>query len=204
MSETPLATRVFEGLSAQGVMDRHFPMLTGPGVADVSLTIHSHFLTYLATVGQTLGFPAIAECPVVWDGTRLAKLGDVRADSIWFSPDSLEPSVAMEFERFEKNDEAKLRGKVENLSIAGLAAPSLELAALIYWVRSGSNPRSMDSVVTNYRDGFRRRGVNVPACSVPLMIVKCVLRPASDGRLVFGEFLRDMRNEELAAGGGRQ
>jgi hypothetical protein len=183
-------------------MPKHFPMLVGSGVADVSLTVHSHFLTYLATVGQSMGFPAIAECPVVWDGTRLAKLGDVRADSIWFSSESMDPKVAMEFERFEKGDEAKLRGKVENLAIAGLAAPSLELAVLIYWVRSGSNPRSMDSVVANYRDGFRRRGVNVPASSVPLMIVKCVLRPGDDGRLVFGEFLRDMRNEELAAGGG--
>lgn len=60
----------------------------------------------------------------------------------------------------------------------------------------------MESVVACYRDGFRRRGEQVSGARAPLMIVKCVMRRAPDeSRLVFGEFLRDERNERLVLGG---
>jgi hypothetical protein len=70
-------------------------------------------------------------------------------------------------------------------------------------VRSGSTPRSMDAIIATYRDGFRRRGSDVSPARTPLMIIKCVMRPDPDSkRLVFGEFLRDERNERLALGRG--
>ena len=60
---------------------------------------------------------------------------------------------------------------------------------------------SMDAIIATYREGFRRRGNDVAPARTPLMIVKCVMRPAADSdRLVFGEFLRDERNEWLALG----
>lgn len=200
-SPSQLAARVLDVLRRSDVMEQHFPMLIRGGIPDVGLTVHSHFLTFLATAGQQLDFSAIAECPVAWAGD-FARLGDVRADSVWFDHVSLAPIVVIEFERFERGDEPKLRQKVENLAIASLATPGLGLAILIYWVRSGSAPRSMESVVTCYRDGFRRRGHPVAGAKSPLAIIKCVLRPSEDGsRLVFGEFLRDERNERLALGG---
>jgi hypothetical protein len=59
----------------------------------------------------------------------------------------------------------------------------------------------MDAIVATYREGFRRRGSDVAPARTPLMIIKCVMRPALDfERLVFGEFLRDERNERLALG----
>jgi hypothetical protein len=59
----------------------------------------------------------------------------------------------------------------------------------------------MEAIVATYRDGFRRKGKEVPPAPTPLMIVKCVMRLAADSeRLVFGEFLRDERNERLALG----
>jgi hypothetical protein len=173
-------------------------MLVTCGVPDVGVTIHSHFLTLLVTVGQNLNLAAVADCPVLW-APESARPGDVRADSIWFDTRSCEAVVAAEFERFERGDETKLQWKIQNLAIASSALHTLRLAVLIYWVRSGSTPRSMDSVVTNYREGFRRNGHEVLPATCPLMIVKCVMRdgPVAD-RLLFGEFLRDLRNEDLA------
>ncbi len=196
-----LAEKLLDVLCGGAIMEQHFPMLLRGGIPDVGLTVHSHFLTFLATAGQSLGFSAIAECPVA-SGGEYARLGDVRADSVWFHREKLEAELAFEFERFERGDEAKLRKKVQNLAIASLATPSLKLAVLIYWVRSGFAPRNMCSVVDNYGRGFRRRGHDVPCAPTALMIIKCVMCPArSGGRLLFGEFLRDGRNECLALGG---
>lgn len=201
MTSVPqLPTRVMGTLHDSEVMKRHFPMLLRGGIPDVGVTVHSHFLTYLATVGQHLGFAAVTECPVALAPEK-ADLGDVRADSMWFEQESLHPAAAFEFERFERRDEPKLRQKVENLAVASVATPSLDVAALVYWVLSGSTPHSMESVVAPYREGFRRRGHQVPGGKAPLMIIKCVLRHAEGGRLVFAEFLRDERNERLALGG---
>ncbi len=190
---------VFGGITNRDLMVEHFPMLLSSGIPDMGLTVHSHFLTLLASAGQLQGYSAVAECPICW--TRDNGLGDVRVDSVWFEKQSGEASLAFEFERFERGDKGKLRGKVENLAVASTAAPSLKLCVLIYWVRSGSAPRSMDAIIASYRDGFRRRGIVVAPARTPLMIIKCVMRPVPNSdRLVFGEFLRDERNERLALG----
>lgn len=197
ISDPVLAAQLIETLVKGEVMAEHFPMLLRGGIADTGVTVHSHFLTFLATVGQSLGFAAIAECPIIW--ADRSKVGDVVADSIWFDKETLTARVAIEFERFEHRDEPKLRQKVENLRIASLACKDLELSLLIYWVRTGSAPRSMESVVDVYRTGFRRRGSDIPPAVSPLMIIKCVMRPEKGGHsLLFGEFLRDERNERLA------
>jgi hypothetical protein len=193
-----IAARFFAGLNNTALMEQHLPMLMTCGVADIGLTVHSHFLTLLVTVGQNLGFAAVADCPVLWS-PELIRPGDVRADSIWFESRSCEAVVAAEFERFERGDETKLQWKIQNLAIAATALRTLRLAVLIYWVRSGSTPHNMDSVVATYREGFRRNGHDVPPATCPLMVVKCVIRDGPvAGRLLFGEFLRDLRNEALA------
>lgn len=195
---TSLANQVFAGLTNRDLMAKHFPMLLATGIPDIGLAVHSHFLTFLVGVGQSQGYSVVAECPVWW--ARDSGLGNVRADSVWFEKETDDPSLAFEFERFERGDESKLRAKVENLAIASTATPSLKLCVLAYWVRSGSAPRSMDAIIATYREGFRRRGNDVAPARTPLMIVKCVMRPAAAQRLVFGEFLRDERNERLALG----
>jgi len=201
MSAVPtIVSQAIDALCDAAMMERHFPMLIRAGIRDVGLTVHSHFLTFLATAGQHIGFAAVAECPVVW-ADEYARLGDVRADSVWFDRHTLDPVAAFEFERFDRGDEPKLREKVQNLAIASLATPGIQMTGLIYWVRSGSAPRSMESVVACYRDGFRRRGQQVPGGKAPLVIVKCVLRQGAGDRLLFGEFLRDERNECIALGG---
>lgn len=194
-----LADEVFTALIDQRVMAEHFPMLLAGGIPDVGVTVHSHFLTVLAGVGQSMHYAAVAECPIWW--AREDGVGDVRADSVWFDKAPLCPRLAFEFERFERGDESKLRGKLENLSIASNSTEDLRLCVLVYWVRSGSAARSMDAIVASYRDGFRRNGKTVAPARTPLMLVKCVMREvAGTDRLVFGEFLRDERNEQLALG----
>jgi hypothetical protein len=194
-----LADEVFTAFLDRSVMAEHFPMLLSEGIPDVGLTIHSHFLSVLAGVGQSMHYAAVAECPIWW--AREDGVGDVRADSVWFDKTPLRPRLAFEFERFERGDESKLRGKLENLSIASNNTEDLRLCILVYWVRSGSAPRSMAAIVASYRDGFRRNGKPVAPARTPLMLVKCVMREvAGTDRLVFGEFLRDERNERLALG----
>lgn len=196
---TTLADQVFAGLTNRDLMTEHFPMVLATGIPDIGLTVHSYFLTFLVSVGQSQGYSAVAECPIWW--ARDSGLGDVRADSVWFEKEAGNASLAFEFERFERGDESKLRGKIENLAIASSATPSLELCVLVYWVRSGSAPRSIDAIIATYREGFRRHGNDVAPARTPLMIIKCVMRPApASQRLVFGEFLRDERNERLALG----
>jgi hypothetical protein len=194
-----LADRVFAGLTNRDLMEQHFPMLLMTGIPDIGVTVHSHFLTFLVCVGQCLHYSAIAECPIWW--ARDSGLGDVRADSVWFEKGEGTASLAFEFERFERGDEGKLRAKVENLAIASTSTASLKLCVLVYWVRSGSAPRNMEAIVATYREGFRRNGKEVRPAHTPLMIVKCVMRPAADSeRLVFAELLRDERNERVALG----
>lgn len=195
-----LAEQIMDVLHDGVIMNQHFPMLVTRGISDIGVTVHSHFLTFLATVGQYLGFAAVSECPITWSG-EYSSLGNVRADSIWFDRESLMPTAVFEFERFERGDETKLRQKVQNLVIASLATPSLKIASLVYWVKSGSIPHSMDSVVASYRNGFRRNGQQVPGSKVPLIIIKCVLRATECNGLLFGEFLRDELNERLVLGG---
>ena len=194
-----LADEVFAALLDRSVMAEHFPILLSEGIPDVGLTIHSHFLTVLAGVGQSMHYAAVAECPIWW--ARRDGVGEVRADSVWFDKAPPRPRLAFEFERFERGDENKLRGKLENLSIASNNTEELRLCVLVYWVRSGSAARSMDAIVASYRDGFRRNGKPVGPARTPLMLVKCVMREVvGTDRLVFGEFLRDERNERLALG----
>ncbi|HBY97758.1 MAG TPA: hypothetical protein DEP84_28090 [Chloroflexi bacterium] len=159
------------------IMDEHFPMLTRFGVADADVAIHSHMLSYLATVGQYFGFAAVVECPLpVLAGSRFAALGDVRSDVIWFDKQLNVPLVAFEFERFQtRGDERKLRHKIENLAITSLrAGNTLQHCFLIYWLRSGTAPQSLKESRALYRVGFVRNGVRVPPPHCPLTIVKCV------------------------------
>lgn len=196
-----ISETVFSAISDKSHMAENFPMLLQSGIPDRGVTIHSHFLTYLSSCGQKAGYSAITECPVSINES-FHGIGEIRADSVWFDKMDLSPRIAFEFERFEKGDEKKLKQKVENLAITAALSESLELAVLVYWVRSGSMPRSMDGVVAPYGSSFRRNGIVVPKAMTPLMVIKCVMKSSGNTQdLVFGEFLRDMRNERHLSGG---
>jgi hypothetical protein len=192
---TTISETVFSAVTDKSHMAENFPMLLQSGIPDRGVTIHSHFLTYLSSCGQKAGYSAITEYPVSIDES-FQGIGEIRADSLWFDKSDLKPRFAFEFERFEKRDETKLKQKVENLAITAALNETIKLTVLVYWVRSGSMPRSMDGVVAPYGASFRRNGIVVPKAMTPLMIIKCVMKESGDTQnLVFGEFLRDMSNE---------
>jgi len=190
-----ISGKIFSAINDQRLMAEKFPMLLQSGIPDRGMMIHSHFLTYLSSCGQKAGYSAITECPVGINES-LHGVGEIRADSVWFNKDDLSPRIAFEFERFEKGDEKKLKQKVENLAITAVLSESLELAVLVYWVRSGSMPRNMDGVVAPYGSSFRRNGIVIPKSVTPLIVIKCVMKSYGDTQnFIFGEFLRDLRNE---------
>jgi len=181
-----LATALVNEFASRQVMAAQFPMLTYHGVPDADLTIHSHFLSYLAALAQPLGYSGIVECPLpVAANDRWADLGEVRPDVVWFDKGDNAPVAAFEFERFERGGESKLRTKIENLNIAYLrSGGQLQLAVLIYWMRSGVAPRAMREASVRYRTGFVRRGIQVPPAGCPLHIFKCTWRPVAGGLIV--------------------
>ena len=196
-----ISERVFSAINDKFHMAENFPMLLQSGIPDRGIIIHSHFLTYLSSCGQKAGYSAITECPVRINES-FHGIGEIRADSMWFDKTDLLPRIAFEFERFERGDEKKLKHKVENLAITAVLSESIELTVLVYWIRSGSMPRSMDGVVAPYGSRFRRNGIVVPKVMTPLMVIKCVMKSSGDTQdLVFVEFLRDMRNERYLSGG---
>ena len=193
---TSPADLVFDGLTNRELMVEHFPMLLS-GIPDIGLTVHCTSSRSWPPRGSRRATPPWRSAR---SGGRDNGLGDVRADSVWFE----KHWAKLARDSNSRGSSAVTRGscgQVENLAIASTATPSLKLCVLIYWVRSGSAPRSMDAIIATYREGFRRRGSDVAPARTPLMIIKCVMRPALDfERLVFGEFLRDERNERLALG----
>lgn len=181
-----LTTALMEEFGSRQVMDAQFPMLTRHGVPDTDLTIHSHFLSYLAVLAQPLGYSGVVECPLpAVTGERWAALSEVRPDVVWFDKTDNAPVAVFEFERFDRGSEAKLRTKVENLSIAYLrSGEHLQLAVLIYWVRSGVAPRAVREVSAAYQTGFVRHGVRLPAAGCPLRVFKCAWRSVARGMIV--------------------
>ncbi len=168
------------------VMDEKFPMLTRHGIADTDVTVHSHFLSYLAALGETYGFSGVFECPVpAKPSSSLHRLGEVRPDAVWFTKADNQPVAAFEFERFGPGQEAKLRTKMENLHIAWLQSErKLHATVLIYWVRSGVAPNAIRELANSYQTGFVRRGVQVRHVDSPLTIFKCTWRLTGSGLVV--------------------
>ncbi|MDD5367592.1 MAG: hypothetical protein PHQ40_00785 [Anaerolineaceae bacterium] len=183
--------------ASRRVMGEFFPMLTQHGLEDTDVAIHSHMLSYLACVGQQLGFSGIAECPLPSSNDlRLAALGEVRADVLWVDRQTNSPVVAFEFERFQtKNDEVQLRRKIENLAITSLrSSGSLQHCFLIYWLRSGTSPQNLRDQRSTYQHGFVRNGVQVPPPNCPLTIAKCVFsRRNQRGMIISDLFLLEDR-----------
>lgn len=153
---------------------RHFPSLFQLGVADSA--VHSAGVSYLLSLGLESGIPAIAEYPVSIHAIEPWKQhGRVLPDSIWFHPKTHQPWIAFEFERFERGDENKIRGKVENLILSyHLSQKTIELCVFIYWLRSSLAPRSMAPIFNTISKGFQKQGYKVSPPSCKFLIYKMV------------------------------
>lgn len=105
-------SRIKTELSQNAFIDKTFPMLTGWGVKDEDVMVHSLGCSVWNTLGHQLGFMAIVEAPVPSGAGN-----DIRSDSVWFSYATQTPEVVVEFERYDgsKSDKTKLTSKLMNL-----------------------------------------------------------------------------------------
>jgi len=154
---------------------RHFPSLFHLGVSDS--VVHSAGVSYLLSLGLEFGIPAIAEYPVSIHAIEpWNQLGRVRPDSIWFHPKTHQPWIAFEFERFERGDENKIRGKVENLILSyHQSQKTIELCVFIYWLRSSLAPRSIAPIFNTISKGFKKQGHKVSPPGCKFLVYKTVL-----------------------------
>ncbi|EGQ8037372.1 hypothetical protein G5Y08_003654 [Vibrio parahaemolyticus] len=99
-------------LNHNAFIDKTFPMLTGWGVKDEDVLVHSLGCSVWNTLGHQLGFMAVVEAPAPPGAGN-----DIRSDSVWFSYATQLPEVVIEFERYDgsKPDKTKLTSKLMNL-----------------------------------------------------------------------------------------
>ncbi|ENY6472712.1 hypothetical protein ACFD7Q_003643 [Vibrio parahaemolyticus] len=99
-------------LNHNAFIDKTFPMLTGWGVKDEDVLVHSLGCSVWNTLGHQLGFMAVVEAPAPPGAGN-----DIRSDSVWFSYATQSPEVVIEFERYDgsTSDKTKLIAKLMNL-----------------------------------------------------------------------------------------
>jgi hypothetical protein len=152
----------------------NFPLLFQSGLVDAA--IHSAGVSYLLTLGIEFGLPAIAEYPVIVHADNYwKKTPKVMPDSIWFHPQTHQPWIAFEFERFEKGDEVKITNKVKNLALSfHQSNQSIELCVLVFWLRSGIAPRSIDPLIRIFEQGFFLDNMHIPAPKCSFVLYKFI------------------------------
>ena len=171
------------------IVARHdFPIWTEWGVDDESLAMHSIGLTYLVTVGQRLGYVAVADYPVAHH--------EIRADAVWWRRESREPVAYFEFERHKDGNE--LRAKVRNLMKAWhLADQKPELLVLVFWAKryfpvvASTISELWSDVDRGYADSDRRSFPPLPAGV--LRIFECLHTNRGD-KLVLKRFVEQVRS----------
>jgi hypothetical protein len=159
------------------------PILFHTGIADAA--VHAAGLGYLLSLGLERGLPVIPEYPIsVHAPAEWKQVGRVYPDSVWFHPETYQPWIAFEFERFERGDENKIRDKVENLAIAyHQSGGMIELCVFIYWLRSSLAPRTVGPLFRAFSKGFSRQRVKIPTPSCKLLVYKMVMCQAEEATL---------------------
>lgn len=151
-----------------------FPLLFQTGLDDAA--VHSAGISYLLALGIELGVPAIAEYPIsVHADEHWKQFGKLLPNSIWFYPQTQQPWIAFEFERFERGDELKIQDKARNLVLSYYQShQTIEMCVLIYWLRSGLAPHSIDPVIRIFEQGFLLNNTQIPAPQCQLLLYKFV------------------------------
>ena len=156
-----------------------FPLLFQTGVEDAA--VHSAGVSYLLGLGLEFGLSAIVEYPITMHAEEHWKtFGRIFPDSIWFHPATNQPWICFEFERFEKGDEQKIRQKAHNLALSFYQSQQhIELCVLVYWLRTGLAPNSIEPIQHIFLDGFQLQNKQIPAPTCQFLLYKFVLSQAS-------------------------
>ena len=183
-----LADALGAELATLALARAHFPMWLEWGVADESVAVHSLGLTYLTTIGQSLGYACCSEYPV--DGHR------IRADSVWWDKQTRKAVALFEFERRKDGDE--LREKVKNLLRAHHAAGQTpQILGLVYWSKhfypSADDLRDLWRI---FERGFEtaERARVPPAPQRLLRVYECMHESAGSGRHMLKSIIERRRS----------
>ncbi len=178
-----MATQVCDSMSNLTFTRQHYPMLTDWGVRDTDVMVHSLGCSVWNALGQTLGFMAVAECPVP------AAIGaDIRADSTWFCKQQQQPLVVIEFERFDgmARGQQKLEEKVGNLMEAATRWQQQPvLLILSAWSQGVVSAPDTERLFKRFRVGFKS-------------VTGVMVEPPRQASLLFSRFIFErMAGERL-------
>lgn len=152
-----------------------FPLLFSKGLDNSA--VHATGVSYLLALGIEFGLSAIAEYPItVHADDHWKTLGKIMPDAVWFHPQTDQPWVAFEFERFETGDELKIKNKAKNLALSYYQSKqSIEACVLIYWLRSGFAPKAIDPITNIFLRGFLANQMTIPPPQCRFLAYKFVL-----------------------------
>lgn len=152
-----------------------FPLLFGKGLDNSA--VHAAGVSYLLALGIEFGLSSIAEYPITVHADEHWKtLGKIMPDAVWFHPQTHQPWVAFEFERFEPGDELKIKDKTKNLVLSYYQSrQNIEACVLIYWLRSGFAPKDLDPVTNIFSRGFLADQMTIPPPQCRFLAYKFVL-----------------------------
>ncbi len=150
-----------EALTNTDFLERTVPALIQWGIKDEDVMMHSLGVSAWNTLGHELGYQAVTECPAP------AGIGDnIRNDSTWFNKRSQQPSVFIEFERYDGSEKSKqkLNAKLANLLEAAYRwnqdSPHIILAA---WNKDVVSAPDIQALVLQVKRGLKnRKGANIP------------------------------------------
>ena len=152
-----------------------FPLLFGKGLDNSA--VHAAGVSYLLALGIEFGLSSIAGYPItVHADDHWKTLGKIMPDAVWFHPQTNQPWVAFEFERFETGDELKIKDKAKNLALSYYQSKqSIEACVLIYWLRSGFAPKAIDPITNIFIKGFLANQMTIPPPQCRFLAYKFVL-----------------------------
>lgn len=153
-----------------------FPLLFSKGLDNSS--IHAAGVSYLLALGIEFGLSSIAEYPITIHADNHWKtFGKIIPDVVWFHPNTHQPWIVFEFERFEKGDELKIEEKAKNLALSYYQSKqSIEVCVLIYWLRSGFAPKTINPITTIFSNGFSKNRFTIPPPKCRFLVYKFILR----------------------------
>jgi len=152
-----------------------FPLLFGKGLDNSA--VHAAGVSYLLALGIEFRLSSIAEYPItIHADDRWKSFGKIMPDAVWFHPQTNQPWIAFEFERFEKGDELKIKDKAKNLALSYYQSnQSIEACVLIYWLRTGFAPNTIDPVTNIFSKGFSANQITIPPPQCRFLAYKFVL-----------------------------
>ncbi|HNG96074.1 MAG: hypothetical protein K1Y36_21695 [Blastocatellia bacterium] len=186
MDSQQLQGSIRSQLQNRQLIQEWLPIWTDWGIEDTETWVHSLGVTFWTLLGHKLGFVAISEAPAIRNKALYSE-DQIRSDSVWYEPETHNPTVIIEFERYSgAGDQTKLAGKVKNLLIAQQRADQTpKVLILAYWTKGVKTLPPHHNLLNLFATGFETlRQIRIPGSSTgKLMFFQFVLHEHRDHKL---------------------